>query len=357
MAHPTRLVVVFGGRSAEHEISCISARHVMSALDPERYQVIPVGITRDGRWVDARRLILDAGPATAALPSPDLASAGDVLPAVGLPEVIGEEGRTVVVPLVHGPMGEDGTVQGLLELAQLPYVGAGVLASGVCMDKSAAKEILLFHGVPQCRWRSVRIDEVIPAFLDEAEAVLGYPIFVKPANLGSSIGISHVSDREALEVAVGVAAQYDDFLVLEEAVAGREVEVALLGNDDPEASLPGEVVSEDGFYDYEEKYVSDRAKLLIPAPLSDTEVATVQGIAIRAFRALRVEGMARVDFFYDAQRRFLVNEVNTIPGFTPISMYPKLWEASGVPTAELLDRLVALALERHERRRAHRLVR
>lgn len=350
-------MVLFGGRSAEHDISCISARHVVSALDPERYEVVPVGITRDGRWVDARRLVLDAGPATAALPSPDLAASGDVLPAAGFPQALGEPGQTVVFPLVHGPMGEDGTVQGLLEVAQLPYVGAGVLASAACMDKGAAKEILQFHGIPQGRWRSARLDEVAPPFLDEAESSLGYPIFVKPANLGSSIGISRAGDRGELAAAVELAGRYDDFVVLEEAIVGREIEVALLGNDDPAASLPGEIVSGDGFYDYEEKYLSDRAKLLIPAPLSDTEIAAVQTVAVRAFRALRVEGMARVDFFYDDQGRFLVNEVNTIPGFTPISMYPKLWEASGVPTTALLDRLVALAVERHERRRAHRVLR
>jgi D-alanine-D-alanine ligase len=350
-------VVLFGGCSAEHDISCISARHVLTALDAERYEVVPVGITRDGRWVDARRLVLDAGPATGALPSPDLASDDDVLPAAGFPHALGELDQTVVFPLVHGPMGEDGTIQGLLEVAQLPYVGAGVLASAVCMDKGAAKEILQFHGIPQGRWRSARLDQLVPPFLDEVESSLGYPIFVKPANLGSSIGISRADDRGELEAAVELAARYDDFVMFEETIVGREIEVALLGNDDPEASLPGEIVSGDGFYDYEEKYLSDRAKLLVPAPLSDAEIAAVQGIAVRAFRALRVEGMARVDFFYDVRGRFLVSEVNTIPGFTSISMYPQLWEASGVPPAELLDRLVALALERHQRRRAHRLVR
>jgi len=330
---------------------------VVSALDPERYEVVPVGITRDGRWVDAERLVLDAGPLALAFPSPDLASGDDVMAAPGLPDAVGGPLQTVVFPLFHGPMGEDGTIQGMLEVAQLPYVGAGVLASAICMDKTAAKEILQFHGVPQGRWQSIRAGEVSTARLDALEEALKYPMFVKPANLGSSIGVSRAADRTELASAVDLASQYDDFVVLEESVTGREIEVAVLGNGSPEASLPGEIVSGDGFYDYEKKYLNDTAKLLVPAPLSDTEIVRVQEVAIRAYQALRVEGMARVDFFYDDQGRFLVNELNTIPGFTPISMYPKLWEASGVPTTELLDRLVALALERHERRGSHRLVR
>jgi D-alanine-D-alanine ligase len=352
----TRLVVIFGGRSAEHDVSCLSARHVVSALDPERYEVVPVGITRDGRWVDARRLVLDSGPTTGALPSPDLAPEADLLLA-GVQGISGAAEVTVVFPLVHGPLGEDGTLQGLLEVAGLPYVGAGVLASALCMDKSAAKEVLHFHGVPQARWRTARVDEISPDFLAGVESDLGYPMFVKPANLGSSIGVSRAKDRGELTAAVGLAAGYDDFVLLEEAVVGREIEVAVLGNDEPEASVPGEIVSSEGFYDYAEKYLNDRAKLLIPAPLSDDEIAAVQHLALRAFRALRVEGMARVDFFYDEEGRFLVNELNTIPGFTPISMYPKLWEASGVSPAELLERLVGLAIERCERRRGHHILR
>jgi D-alanine-D-alanine ligase len=352
----TRLVVIFGGRSAEHDVSCLSARHVVSALDPERYEVVPVGITRDGRWVDARRIVLDAGTTTEALPSPDLAPERDMLPA-GVQGISGPAALTVVFPLVHGPMGEDGTIQGLLEVAGLPYVGAGVLASALCMDKSAAKEVLHFHGIPQARWRTARVDEISPDFLDGVESDLGYPMFVKPANLGSSIGISRAADRGELKEAVRLAARYDDFVLLEEAVVGREIEVAVLGNDEPEASLPGEIVSSEGFYDYEEKYLNDRAKLLVPAPLSDDEIAAVQHLALRAFRALRVEGMARVDFFYDDEGRFLVNELNTVPGFTPISMYPKLWEASGVSSAQLLDRLVRLAIERRDRRQSHQVMR
>lgn len=353
VATRTRLVVLFGGRSAEHDVSCVSARHVVGALDPQRYEVVPVGITRDGRWVDARAH-LHAGLPDGALPSPDTADAGAVLPG-GIAHVAGEAGRTVVLPLVHGPMGEDGTVQGLLEVAGLPYVGAGVLASALCMDKASAKEVLGFHGIPQTPWRSVRVGDVTADVLAEAEVALGYPIFVKPANLGSSIGISRAEDRSSLAGAVELAGAYDDVAVLERAVPGREIEVAVLGNDRPRASLPGEIVPADGFYDYEDKYLSDRAKLLVPAPLDEAEVATAQALAVRTYRALRVEGMARVDFFYDRDGRWLVNEVNTVPGFTPISMYPRLWEASGLPATELLDELVALALERHRRRGARRV--
>ncbi len=355
MAPPTRVVVLYGGRSVEHDISCISARFVISELDPQRYEVVPVGITREGRWVDARRLVEGIAEGDGTLPSPDLAPAGDRREVGALLEA-GDGRETVVFPLLHGTMGEDGTVQGLLEVLRLPYVGAGVLASALCMDKAAAKEVLDHHGVPQGRWLTRRLDLVTPAFLESAGADLGYPIFVKPANLGSSIGITRVTDRAGLEGAVALAGTYDDVVVLEAAVVGREIVVAVLGNESPRASLPGEIVPAEGFYDYEDKYLNDRAKLQIPAPLGEAEVAQVQETAVRAYAALRVEGMARVDFFY-AGGRFLVNEVNTIPGFTPISMYPKLWEVSGLPPARLLDTLVRLAFERHRRRAAHRVVR
>jgi D-alanine-D-alanine ligase len=349
------VVVLYGGRSAEHDISCISARFVLTQLEPSRYDVVPVGITHDGRWVDARRLVAGTPDTEGALPSPDRAEPADSIAVGALPEAEGEQ-ETVVFPLLHGPMGEDGTVQGLFEVAGVPYVGAGVLASALCMDKTAAKEVLAHHGVPQGRWLARRVDLVDAGFCDRVEADLGYPMFVKPANLGSSIGITKAHRRGELEAAIGLAATYDDAVVFEANIEGREVEVAVLGNEAPRASLPGEIVSPDGFYDYEEKYLNDRAKLEIPAPLSDEEVARVQETAVAAYRALRVEGMARVDFFY-ATGRFLVNEVNTIPGFTPISMYPKLWEVSGLAPGRLLDELIALALERHRRRAAHRVER
>jgi len=382
---PTQVVVVYGGRSAEHDVSCISARHVLSALDPRRYDVVPVGITRDGRWVDARRLVGDvtgsASPgetsagAGAGVASPDDAPPEDEIGIRCLVDLGVVNPSTVVFPLLHGPMGEDGTVQGLLEVAGLAYVGAGVLASSVCMDKTVAKEILAYHDLPQTRWRSVAATRITEVLLDEVATALGYPVFVKPANLGSSIGISRAEDRAALAHAAELAAEHDDVLVFEAAVRGREIEVAVLGNETPQASLPGEIVTPGGFYDYDQKYVSDEPDLLVPAPLGEADVAAVRELAIQAFRALRVEGMARVDFFYEepgapgapgrpdtpgtpgAPGRFLVNEVNTIPGFTAISMYPKLWEASGLPVGELLDRLIVLGIERHRRRSRRRVAR
>jgi D-alanine-D-alanine ligase len=350
-ADRTRLVVLFGGRSAEHEVSCTSAFHVLAAVDRTRYDVVPVGITRDGRWVATPEAIAAGDGAAGALPSPDgVPDAAELEP---LPTVAGD--RVVVLPLVHGPMGEDGTVQGLLELAGVPYVGAGVAASAVCMDKGLAKGILGAAGLPQCRWLSLRFNELgDPAALAErVEAELGFPVFVKPANLGSSVGVTKAHDAGELATAVAEALRYDEYLVIEEGVRGREIEVAVLGNEAPRASLPGEIVAGNEFYDYEDKYLSDStAGLLVPAPLGADEVAEVQDLALRAYRALRVDGMARVDFFYEeGARGWLVNELNTIPGFTPISMYPKLWEASGLPYPALVDELVRLALERHERRR------
>jgi D-alanine-D-alanine ligase len=250
-------------------------------------------------------------------------------------------------------MGEDGTVQGLLELAGVPYVGAGVAASAVCMDKGLAKAVLAAAGVPQCRYLARRAHELddLDALAAEVEAAFGWPAFVKPANLGSSVGVTKVHDAGELAAAVEEALRYDEYIVIEEGIAGREIEVAVLGNEAPRASLPGEIVAGREFYDYEDKYLTDSAELIVPAPLDDDEVAEVQRLALEAYRALRVDGMARVDFFYEeGGRGWLVNELNTIPGFTPISMYPKLWEASGLPYADLVDELVRLAVERHDRR-------
>lgn len=354
--------MLFGGRSAEHDVSCVSARHVLAAADPDKYVVEPIGITRDGTWVradDAARA-LQAG--ADALPDHLTAAGTDVdpLPAL-LPARRDEAEITVAVPILHGPMGEDGTIQGLLELAGVPYVGAGVLGSALCMDKVAAKNHLAQAGIAQAAWRSLVVDdpsiggEQLSRELDEAIAALGLPMFVKPANMGSSVGVSRATSPEELADAIALAASYDRLIVLEEAIDGREIEVAVLGNDDPEASVPGEIVPGADFYDYADKY-EDGADLHIPAPLTDEETAEVQALAIEAFRALRVEGLARVDFFYEPpgsgrSRGWLVNELNTMPGFTPISMYPKLWDATGLPYPKLIDRLVELALERHARKR------
>jgi D-alanine-D-alanine ligase len=341
-----RLVVLFGGRSAEHEVSCVTAAHVLAALDHRRYEVVPVGITPEGRWVLDKELA--AAVAAGARPDRCPVAGEEVEPT----EVAGGPG-VVVFPLLHGPYGEDGTVQGLLEMVGVPYVGSGVLASALAMDKAMAKAVLAQAGLPQVRHLARRHDRLgAPEELAaEVGDRLGWPVFVKPANLGSSVGVSKVGGPDALASAVADALAYDEWVVIEEAVVGREIEVAVLGNQRPEASVPGEVVPGHEFYDYADKYLDDAARYLVPAPLAAPAAAEVRALAVRAYEALRCEGMARVDFFYEeGGRGFLVNEVNTIPGFTPISMFPKLWEASGVAYPALLDRLVDLALDRHRRR-------
>ena len=348
----TRLVVLYGGRSAEHEVSCVSARHVLAAVDRTRYDVVPVGITREGRWVAADAAVGALPAAAPSLPSPDgLVDAAELDPQRSV-AATGGGGAVVVFPLLHGPMGEDGTVQGLLELAGVPYVGAGVLASSLCMDKGTAKDVLAAHHLPQPRWVCRREQDLGVADLKSFAEDLGLPLFVKPANMGSSVGVSRAATLDELEDAVAAALRYDEYVVVEEAVVRpREIEVAVLGNRDVRASLPGEVVPSHDFYDFEDKYEAGTAGLRVPADLGAEEVAEVQALAVAAYRALRVDGMARVDLFYETGGRgFLVNEVNTIPGFTPISMYPRLWEASGLPYARLVDELVRLALERHARR-------
>jgi D-alanine-D-alanine ligase len=257
----------------------------------------------------------------------------------------------VVLPLLHGPYGEDGTVQGLLELADLPYVGSGVLGSAVAMDKVMMKRAFVAAGLSTPRHLVFRDGHDLPAFHDEAERELGFPCFVKPANMGSSVGVSKAHDRAGLEAATALALAYDEWVLAEEAVAGREIELGVLGDDPPEVSVPGEVVPGAEFYSYEDKYESDAAVLLAPAPLTDVQTEEAQALALRAFESCRCEAMARVDLFLEEDGRgFLVNEVNTIPGFTPISMYPRLWEVTGVSYPELIDRLVELALARHARR-------
>lgn len=364
-----RLVVLFGGRSAEHEVSCVSARHVLAAIDPTRYDVEPIGITRSGDWVLAEGAMKALAEGAGSLPE-SLTADGPSVEALPILSGAGNGAgpqQTVVLPILHGPMGEDGTVQGLLELADVPYVGAGVLASALCMDKVAAKTHLTAHGLPQADYRWLTVDEegrggvrrpdgagsTVGAEVDDAIAALGLPLFVKPANMGSSIGVSRATDRASALAAVELAASYDRTVVIEEAIEGREIELAVLGNEAPEASVAGEIVPGADFYDYDDKY-EDGAELLIPAPLEPAELATAQRLAIAAYRALHVEGLARVDFFYEPDGRgWLINELNTMPGFTPISQYPKLWAASGLDYPALIDRLVQLAIERHERNRAH----
>jgi D-alanine-D-alanine ligase len=345
------LVVLFGGQSAEHDVSRTTAAHVLRAIDRSRYRISPVSISRDGQWALASRVVeaLDDGPA--ALP--------DQLPTDGPPispnELVVAHGpSTVVIPLLHGPLGEDGTVQGLLELANVPFVGSGVLGSAVAMDKAMAKQVTAAAGIAQAAYCALHDRDVgrDPSIAERLAAQLGLPLFVKPANMGSSVGVSKAKTVEAVAAALETALTYDEWVVVEEAIRGREIEVAVLGNLDPIASVPGEIIPGAEFYDYADKYLEDRSHTLIPAPLSAERTAEVQALAVEAFKAMRCEGMARVDFFFEEEGRgFLLNEVNTIPGFTPISMYPKMWIASGLSYSGLIDELVRLAIDRHRRRR------
>ena len=323
-----------GGRSSEHDISLASARSVIAALDPARYDVVTIEIGQDGRWVLGQGSTKELGTAAETLPVP--ATNGVVTKALA--------GVEVVLPILHGPFGEDGTVQGMLELAGVPYVGAGVAASAVCMDKDLFKAVLRDHGVPVTRNITLRNGAA-------AENPFGYPVFVKPARLGSSVGITKAHDEEELRGGVELAFRHDEKVLVEEFVSGIEVEVGVLGNRQPFASLVGEiVVTSNEWYDYEAKYDEGEMDLVVPARITAAQTESVQELAVQAFVATECEGMARVDCFVTGEGDVLVNELNTIPGFTATSVYAKLFEASGVPYAELLDRLIDLALERHERR-------
>jgi D-alanine-D-alanine ligase len=332
MSRRVRVAVLLGGRSSEHDISLASAHSVMEALDPERYDTVSVAIGRDGRWELGTG---ENGTTAETLP----------VPTSKVPATLGEV--DVVFPVLHGPFGEDGTVQGLLELAGVPYVGAGVLGSALAMDKDVFKAVMRDRGVPVTRNITLRAG-------DEPRNPFGFPVFVKPARLGSSVGISKARDDEELAAAVELAFQHDEKVLVEEFVDGIEVECGVLGNEHPEASLPGEIDSH-GFggadwYDYSAKYDEGGMDLVIPPRLPEKTNERVRELAVQAFVAGECEGMARVDFFVRPDGEVLVNELNTIPGFTATSVYAKLFEASGVPYPELVNRLVQLALERHERR-------
>jgi D-alanine-D-alanine ligase len=332
----TRVGILAGGRSSEHDISLASARSVLEALDPERYEVVSVAIGRDGRWALDAGGPVEIGSSTAeTLPVP---AEGGTLAALASVDV--------VLPILHGPFGEDGTVQGLLELADIPYVGSGVAGSALAMDKDLFKKIMRDSGIPVARHHTIRLG-------DPAENPFGYPVFVKPARLGSSVGISKVHDEAELGPAVELARRHDEKVLVEEFVAGMEVECGVLGNRQPPpvASLPGRIDTlEHEWYDFASKYDSDGMELVIPPELPQATIELVQQRAVDAFVAGECEGMARVDFFVRDDGEVILNELNTIPGFTATSVYAKLFDASGVPYAELLDRLIALALERHERR-------
>jgi len=347
----TRVVVLFGGQSGEHDVSLRSAQTVIGALDPERFDVRQVGITRDGRWLtsgDPMRALASASAFFSI--APETEAAGEPLPPESAMTVLSGEAVDVVFPVLHGPMGEDGTVQGLLELSGLPYVGSGVLGSAVAMDKAMAKHVLAQAGIAQAPWRLVTRREwgSEPETIASAiGASLGYPCFVKPANMGSSVGVSKVPGRDELANAMALAFHHDRRVVVERNVSGRELEISVLGNDEPIASVAGEIVPAGEFYSYEAKYVDDDSELIIPAELPSEILAEMQSIAVRAFVALDLAGLARIDFFLEhGTGRLLLNEVNTIPGFTSISMFPMLWAASGLPLRELVERLIELALER-----------
>jgi D-alanine-D-alanine ligase len=348
-----RVGVLFGGRSGEHEVSLASAASVIRGLDPHKYEAVPIGITKEGHWLigagaqkmlpevlkAGQRVVMSADPTETALIALDGSAAG------------GEQKLDVVFPVIHGTFGEDGTMQGLLELAGLPFVGAGVLGSAIGMDKDVAKKLMQVAGIPVVPWIAVqRADwERNPKAIRRAvEKKFKYPVFVKPATLGSSVGMTKVHSRAEFGPALDLATEFAMKILVERAVSAREIEVSVLGNHDPQASIPGEIVPHREFYDYAAKYLEEGTQLLIPAKLKKSEIKKVQAMAVTAFKALELSGMARVDFFIEKRGgKIFLNEVNTIPGFTSISMYPKLWEADGIPFRDLISKLIELALEQH----------
>ncbi len=345
------MVVVYGGPSAEHEISCISALRVAAAAIRNGRTVRAVGLTHDKRWVDANEVLEDLDEWDT-MPSPDDLLAGN--PDAALPGLGAALSDTsIVFPILHGPFGEDGVIQGHLEALGVPYVGAGVLSSSICMDKGISKSVLREHDIPVAAWELVRRDAPGSAVAEAGER-LGYPLFVKPANLGSSIGVTKVKVAAELAAAVHTAFEFDDFVILEEMVTGRELELALLGNEEVRVSRAGEIMARRDFYDFEDKYLLGMAKTIVPMELTDQQLMKAQALAVRAYHALRVEGLARVDLFLVGTDGFVINEVNTMPGFTPISVYPSAWEAAGLPFGQLIEELLDLAMARYRRRRGLR---
>jgi D-alanine-D-alanine ligase len=348
-----RIGVLFGGRSGEHEVSLASAASVIRGLDKSKYEAVPIGITKEGHWrigVGAQKMlpeILRGGQDVMMTADP---SAAELVPLDGRGGSGGQR-LDVIFPVMHGTFGEDGTIQGLLDLAGLPFVGAGVLGSAIGMDKDVAKKLLQAAKIPVVPWVTVyRHDweRDSKAVQRAIEKKFKYPVFVKPATLGSSVGMTKVHSRAELRPALNLACEFAMKILVERAVIAREIEISVLGNNDPKASVPGEIVPHREFYDYAAKYLEEGTQLLIPAKLKAAQLKKIQTLAVNAFRALELSGMARVDFFLEKRGgKIFLNEVNTIPGFTSISMYPKLWEASGIPFAQLLDRLIELALEQH----------
>jgi D-alanine-D-alanine ligase len=362
MPSKIRIGVIFGGRSSEHQVSLVSAASVMHALPPDKYEVVPIGITPDGRWISSASVLglMKEGGVPATQPEHTL------LPEPGRQGLIGASSGVsdpirldVIFPVLHGTFGEDGTMQGLLELADIPYVGAGVLGSAVGMDKIVQKQLFEQAAIPvprYCWFYSSAVKEAPGKAVAAVERRLRYPVFVKPANTGSSVGISKAHDRKELRRAFEDAVQYDRKVIVERGIRDvREIEVSVLGNDDPEASVPGEIIPSNEFYDYDAKYVDGKSTAVIPARIPRASSQKVREYAVRAYRAIDCAGMARADFLMARRTgRIYLNELNTIPGFTAISMYPKLWEASGLSYPDLLDRLIQLAIERHRQTRALR---
>ncbi|MCG0275371.1 MAG: D-alanine--D-alanine ligase [Thermosediminibacteraceae bacterium] len=358
-----RVGVIFGGQSGEHEVSLMSATSIINVMDKSKYDIIPIGITKDGRWhlfLGDVSKIKDGSWIEEAVPvflPPD----PTFKCAISLKD--GVETRyylDVIFPVLHGPRGEDGTVQGLFELMNIPYVSCGVGSSAVCMDKVFSKKLLKQEGLPVVDFKVFYKKDLPQGLSDmviEVEKSFGYPCFVKPANLGSSVGVSKAHNREELKSAIMLAAEFDRKILVERFIPAREIECSVLGNDNPVASLPGEIIPSEEFYSYTAKYFDGgKSKLLIPAPLSAEETEKIRNLAIRAYKALDCSGMARVDFLISKVTGVIyINELNSIPGFTSISMYPKMWEASGLSYKELIDRLIELAIERHRQKQALKL--
>lgn len=357
MNRKIRVGILFGGKSAEHEVSLQSAKNIIEAIDKKKYEVVLIGIDKKGQWYlsEASRLLLHAD-------NPKLIKLNKTNDNVAL--VPGKNEKQlislsnyqpagpidIVFPVLHGPFGEDGTVQGLLKLANVPFVGASVLGSAVAMDKDVAKRLLRDAGIPTAKFLVFNQSMLDEIYFTEIKGQLGLPFFIKPANLGSSVGIHKIKNRKQFDDVAKDAFKYDSKILFEEYIEGREIECSVLGNDDPIASVPGEVIPQHEFYSYEAKYIDENGAILeIPAKLPESVIKKVKELAVKAFKVLCCEGMARVDFFLRDNKEVIVNELNTIPGFTKISMYPKLWEVSGISYTELIDRLIQLALQRFEK--------
>lgn len=358
MSKKIKVGIIFGGRSAEHEVSIQSAKNVYDALDKNKYEPVLIGIDRTGTWHLQQPSVFSLQAYNEEVKNSSSTELS-VIPGAQKSQLISSKkhpfsgGIDVAVPILHGTYGEDGTIQGMLKLLDIPFVGAGVLGSAIGMDKEVMKKLLKAEGLPICKYMTVMDSEKKDITFEMVEEVLGSPFFVKPANMGSSVGVSKVKNQKQFSEALKVSFTYDSKVLIEEYVPCDEIEVSVLGNDAPLTSVPGRIIPSHEFYSYEAKYIDENgAKLEIPANISETESAKVQDLAVRAYKALYCEGMARVDFFMHKEtREIFVNEINTIPGFTKISMYPQLWKASGMSYSELIDRLIELALERHNRER------